>query len=396
MPRFADPFVCPSCGTRLPVQVSRCPGCGLDLGHPLAAELFQTLTTADGLLTQLQAASVAMPAAVERTAYPAPAVLPRQPRGLSGASVPRILLSLGALCLLVAAVIFLAVAWTWLGVGGRTAVLVALTATSGGLGVVLGRRGLQVAAESLITVSLGLLILDVVGADNAGWLGGLDPAALVSVASATVLVAGLALSVTTRLVAPQLFAAVVVSTLGLGIAVTTERPQLVAALVAVAYAVLAATTRRTGLVVLWVSAAVGGAWWWFWFAVSGLSEAADHTTWGGLWLDGHGYPFLVAALLLLLPLLVVRTQDALVRALITTSIAMLTFLVALPALDEGPTVLALAGLAALTVWTVVTLVVPPRWRVVPMVSMALGALPVAAVVLVLTPAAVANALDTTS
>ena len=40
---------------------------------------------------------------------PAPAT------GLSAASVPRILLGLGATCLLVAAVIFLAVAWTWLG-----------------------------------------------------------------------------------------------------------------------------------------------------------------------------------------------------------------------------------------------------------------------------------------
>ena len=48
--------------------------------------------------------------------------------------MPALLLGTGALCLLVAAVIFLAVAWSWLGVGGRTAVLVTLT----GLGLAAG------------------------------------------------------------------------------------------------------------------------------------------------------------------------------------------------------------------------------------------------------------------
>src|SRR3954451_3241949 len=53
--------------------------------------------------------------------------LPGTPRGIQTASVPKILLGLGATCLLVAAGIFLAVAWSWLDVGGRTAVLVGLT-----------------------------------------------------------------------------------------------------------------------------------------------------------------------------------------------------------------------------------------------------------------------------
>ncbi|KQW49368.1 hypothetical protein ASC77_11890 [Nocardioides sp. Root1257] len=363
----------------------------------MASELLQTLRTADDLLARLQAVSAADPTpVVERTPYPAPAIPPRPARGLSGASVPRILLSLGALCLLVAAVIFLAVAWTWLGIGGRTAVLVGLTAVSGGLGVVLGRRGLRVAAEALTTVSLGLLTLDVIGADNAGWLGDLDTAELVTVVSATLLTAALALSLSTRLVATQLVAVLALSGLGLGVAATTERPQLVAALVVVAYAALAATTRRAGLEVLWLLAAAAGTTWWLGFAVSGLGEAVDHTTWRALWLDGHGYPFVVAALLLLLPLLVDRTHDALVRALVTVAVAMLTFSVSVPALDEGVTALALAGLATLAVWTVVAVATPTSWRSVPVASMALGALPLAGVVLVLAPEAAANALETTS
>ena len=101
---------------------------------------------------------------------------PRRPTapsaaGLSAASVPKILLGLGATCLLVAAVIFLAVAWSWLGVGGRTAVLVGLTVTTALAGQWLARRDLGVAAEALTTVALGLVVLDVFGAENAGWLG---------------------------------------------------------------------------------------------------------------------------------------------------------------------------------------------------------------------------------
>ena len=42
---------------------------------------------------------------------------------MSAATVPKILLGLGAMCLLVAALVFLAVAWAVLGVEGRTVVL---------------------------------------------------------------------------------------------------------------------------------------------------------------------------------------------------------------------------------------------------------------------------------
>ncbi|GAA4696599.1 SCO7613 C-terminal domain-containing membrane protein [Nocardioides conyzicola] len=398
MARYADPFSCPSCSARLPVAVSRCPSCRLDLGHPLAAQLLQTLTTADDLLVRLQVASAEQPTAtavpVERATYPAQTPAPRQPRGLSGASVPRILLSLGALCLLVAAVIFLAVAWTWLGIGGRTAVLVGLTLVSGELGVVLARRGLRVAGEALTTVSLGLLALDVIGADNAGWLGHLSDPALLAVTSGAVLAAAVALAATTRLGAPQLVAAFALTGLGTGLLVVTERWQLVAALVVVAYAVLAAAGRTLHLTVLPVAAIAGGALWWAGLAVGGLEEATDHATWSELWLDGHVCALLAAALLALLPLAVDRSQGLVVRGLVACSTAMLTVTVALPAVDETATTLAVAGLAVLASWTVVTRLVPADWRVVPGVSMALGALPVAATVLGLAAQAAANALDT--
>ena len=396
MARFADPYVCPGCGIRLPIDVHRCPGCRIDLRGPLAGELLQTLRTADDLLARLRTESAEQPAdlATERTPYPAPIAPPQQPRGLSGASVPRILLGLGALCLLVAAVIFLAVAWTWLGVGGRTAVLVALTAITGGLGVVLGRRDLRVAAEALTTVSLGLLTLDVVGADNAGWLGGLDNATLVAVTSAAVLAAALVLSVLTRLRAPQLIAAAAISGIGLGAAGASERWQLVAALVVLGYAVLAALARPAWLALLRIAALVGGATWWLGLTVSGLEEAAHHPAWGALWVDGHGYALLAAALMVLLPLLVDHTQGVVLRGLLTVAAALLTIAVAAPAIDERVTVVTVTGLAVVVAWTVVAVVVPRSWRVVPLVSTALGAAPVAAVVATLAAQAAVNALDT--
>ncbi|GAA4732173.1 hypothetical protein GCM10023350_14440 [Nocardioides endophyticus] len=394
MARYADPFSCPDCSARLPIDVSRCPSCRIDLRGPLASELLQTLRKADDLLARLRTESAKQPAAAERTPYPAPTPAPRQRRGLSGASVPRILLSLGALCLLVAAVIFLAVAWTWLGVGGRTAVLVGLTLVSGGLGVALGRRKLRVAGDALTTVSLGLLALDVVGADNAGWLGGLSDGVLVAVSSGTVLVAALALSTATRLGAPQFVAALALSGVGFGLLGATERWQLVAALVVVGYAALAALTRLHSLMILWVAALVGGGLWWAGFAFSGLSEATSNATWRALWLDGHGYALLAASLLVLLPLLVDRKHRFVVQALTTCAAVLVTITVAVPAVDESATTLALTGLAVLATWTAVAVVAPSRWRIVALVSMAPGAAPVLSVVAALAVQAAVNAANT--
>ncbi|WP_028642921.1 SCO7613 C-terminal domain-containing membrane protein [Nocardioides sp. URHA0020] len=397
MPRYADPFGCPDCSARLPVDVTRCPACRLDLRNPLAGQLLQTLRTADDLLARLRVESAVQPpagAATERTPYPAPTPPPAQPRGISGASVPRILLGLGALCLLVAAVIFLAVALTWLGIGGRTAVLVGLTLVSGGLGGVLGRRGLRVAAEALTTVSLGLLALDVIGADNAGWLGDLGTGPLVAVTSAVVLTAALALGVTGRLGAPQLVAAGAVSGIGFGALGTSDRWQLIATVVVVGYAALAVVARPGWLRVLRVAAVVGGSTWWVGLTVSALGEATAEATWRALWVTGHGYPLLAASVMVLLPLLVDRTHRPVVTGLLASATALLTITVAVPAVDESATTIALVGLAVLGFWTVGAVAAPRGWRVVALVPLVLGAAPVAAVAVALAIAAGANAFDT--
>jgi hypothetical protein len=279
--------------------------------------------------------------------YPAPA-RPARParRGLSAASVPRLLLGLGATCLLVAAVIFLAVAWTWLGVGGRTAALVALTALAGAGGQALARRGLAVAAEALTTVALGLLALDVVGADRAGWLGDLAPGHLVALTGAVVLADCLPLL---RLVAPQVVAPLAVAATAAGLG---ELWAL--ALAVVTCAALAFSGRRA--VLPWSSLITGVAA----YLVLGMWALAEVGTPSlrSLWLEGHAAWLVVTAALafVLWPAPRLRPTAVAVAASVLTGTA------ALPVVDEGLSAIGWAAVAAVVAWSVAAALTPPRWR----------------------------------
>ncbi|MFJ6441816.1 SCO7613 C-terminal domain-containing membrane protein [Streptomyces sp. NPDC091649] len=81
---------------------------------------------------------------------------PSAPRG-----VQNVLLTLGGLLLTVAAVAFTLVSWGSMGIGGRSAVLTALTAGTLTAPVLLVRRGLAATAEALTAVALALTLLDV-------------------------------------------------------------------------------------------------------------------------------------------------------------------------------------------------------------------------------------------
>ncbi len=395
--RYADPFVCPDCSARLPLDVETCPGCGLHLRGPIASELLATLQKADRLLEQLRAEAPAPRAAEPAAPPPTPAAAaPPRPRparhGLSHLSVPKILLGLGALCLLVAAVIFLAVAWSWLGVGGRTAVLVGLTLLGGGLGVWLGGRELRMAAEALTTVALGLLALDVVGAENAGWLGDLSANGLLCVTGSVVTAAALALAAATRLGAPQLAAAFAGSAIGLGALGLTDSRQLVAASVVLGYAVLVAVGRLLSMTLLVVGAAIIAFWWWLGLAVSGLEEATDHASFAGLWAHGHGLALLTATLMLLLPVAFARHQVQVVHVLTAATATGLTVTATLPAVDESATTVGLVAVTATVAWTVASRLVPETWRAVSRVPLLASAVPVATLTLGLAAQATLNAV----
>ncbi|GAA1428189.1 hypothetical protein GCM10009616_07220 [Microlunatus lacustris] len=182
-----EPLRCPSCGSPLPHAVPVCPACALPLSGPLAADLWRT----DQQLLALQrhraelihrlrlgrAGAVQPPvvAPLPPGTAPAPPAVVRVGTG-TGWSGQQVLLGVGALLVLTAAVVFLAVAWSAIGVAGQVAVMAVLTAVAATSALVLARRGLTATAETLAVVAVGLAVADLTAAhtlDLAG-LGRLD------------------------------------------------------------------------------------------------------------------------------------------------------------------------------------------------------------------------------
>lgn len=390
MPRYADPRRCPDCTQPLNPPLVTCPTCGLLLVGPDASALFATLTRADELLGRLRSqgapTSVAPTTAVTTgapttggpsTAIPSitpPPLAPDAPRsGLAGLSVQRILLGLGALCLLVAALTFLVVAWSFLGVGGRTAILVALTVTAAVLSWQLLKRGLRTAAEALATVALGLLTLDLLGAENAGWteplFGDLSSAGLVLFISLTIGATALATAVATlggthRLLSPEIIGALAVTTAGIGLAGVWDSVALASAATAVALLALAQGAHRLGLrFAAWISLG-GAALWACVLLTDGLFRIDDEVSLRQLWLEGDGWPLAGAAALFATPL-VMRWLPRIIRVgSVSAAATIATGTVLLPVIDEGQTAAALVCLAVLAGWLCVVIVWKPTqaWK----------------------------------
>ncbi|MGZ5369537.1 MAG: SCO7613 C-terminal domain-containing membrane protein [Aeromicrobium sp.] len=182
--RFADPHACPSCGGGIAGE-QRCRHCNVDLSSPAALQLWQTLIQADSLLDQARRDSVG-PSAVAAPPAPQigspPGVAPSFPHpGAPAAAAPArpgrhwstgsIILGLGALCLLVAALIFITVSWDVLGPTGRTLVLLVITLAIAAAAVWLTRARLRASAEALWAVFFGLFAIDFFAAREYGLLG---------------------------------------------------------------------------------------------------------------------------------------------------------------------------------------------------------------------------------
>ena len=381
MTRYADSSVCPDCSAELLHSPSACPSCGLPLHHPLARELFATLSRADYLLGRLRVATAPVPAPARSFVPPMPPMpAPRQAlrrTGLRPTSVPVVLLSLGALCLLVAAVIFLAVAWSWLGVGGRTGVLAGLTVTGAGLAAWFTARDLRVAGEALSAVTFGLLTLDLVGADRAGWLGDRGPSELGLVVGLTLLATALTWSLAQhRLAAPQLVAGVGLFTAYAATVDLLGHQLLLSALAVVAFAGLAAVGRAARLVVLpWVALA-GAAPCWLALMLSGLAESLEEPSLSGLWsAGGPGWALLAATALLLLPLAVSR-DDGLVQLCLASAVSLGVATICLPVVDEGLTAFILTALVVVLAGAAAAAALPRTLLVIPLLPAILAASPV--------------------
>ena len=325
---------------------------------------------------------------------PHPAPAPRPRRGVTVASVPRLLLGLGATCLLVAAVIFLAVAWSWLGVGGRTAVLVGVTAVAASTGQWLARRGLGVGAETLTTVALGLVVVDLLGTRRAGWLGTPSDETFVALVGGTLLVVSLGLCAgAPRLSVPQLTAPLGLGLLVFGVGIPTGHGQVTAAVAVLLLAGCVALGRVAGLRVLPWAAGIGAGLAHAVLTLLALGESFTDPSLRGLWAEGHGAGLVAVATLALVPWALLPRHEHVRQLSCAVAASVLTWAAATPVLDEGRTAFTLAAASGTTVWALLAAAAPPRWYAVPRLPLAGSALALLPVPLALAARAVSHLLS---
>ncbi|GAA3020635.1 SCO7613 C-terminal domain-containing membrane protein [Streptosporangium longisporum] len=105
---------------------------------------------------------------------PGPAPVPVPKKEVSPRAVQNLLLGLGGLLLVVAAVVFTVVSWGSMGIGGRAAVLAGVTGLAFAAPVPLVRRGLVTTAETMAMFGVALLFLDGYAARHTGLAGADD------------------------------------------------------------------------------------------------------------------------------------------------------------------------------------------------------------------------------
>jgi len=210
-------YPCPACGTPASLAAG-CPGCGRG-PDPVAAEVIRLDGEIAGLAARVEQArsawatlsgqlhaaqvrrqqlAVQVQAAVRATTVPparpavapatAPAAAPAAPAAAPAGPPPRpetstrtvqtILFVLGGLLLGTAAIVFTAVAWASVGVGGRAAILAGVTAVLLALPPLATWRGLRGTAETFAALGLLLVLLDGYAARYVDLFGAADlPAA---------------------------------------------------------------------------------------------------------------------------------------------------------------------------------------------------------------------------
>lgn len=312
MSRLLDATICPDCRGPLDPDAT-CTLCGLRVTGSLAVQLWNAMVTADGLVEQLRSAPVAVPAGTQPIpvlaqgplpSYPAPTARPVRQRRLPAASVPVVLLSLGGLCLLVAAVVFVAVTWSMLGLTGRTLVLLGVTGVLGTVAVILTRRALRGAAETFWLVVAGMLTIDLLGAQSAdlaglgslGWrgTGGLVGVALLALGTGVGLWAR-------RQPLSRLFGAEAVAVIGGAVVCSTNawsaaNPAIASTIAIPLLAGYFVSLRRLVPVAAYGMGGLGVATWVVLLGV-GWSRALESVSASTWWADLRGWPLVAAAVI---------------------------------------------------------------------------------------------------
>ncbi|MGY1591391.1 SCO7613 C-terminal domain-containing membrane protein [Geodermatophilus sp. SYSU D00708] len=185
---------CPVCG--LPSAgpgPAPCPSCGLPAVGEAARVVARIGATIDELARDRERLLATLRAATAPATLPAPSPVPPPPWPVAPAppeaaepvppvsprtparrvSPQQVLLGLGALLVVAAAIAFVAVAWTRLGLVFQAAVMGTVTATACGVSAWTARRGLRATEETLAGAGAALLAVDL-GAAHALGLWGLD------------------------------------------------------------------------------------------------------------------------------------------------------------------------------------------------------------------------------
>ncbi|GGO93133.1 hypothetical protein GCM10011584_31130 [Nocardioides phosphati] len=382
---YADPTACPRCRTALQPGSTDCTRCRARLDDTAAYDVFVALQQVDRLVTRLVERPAVAPTEVA-AATPAAVPLAEAPpareaarSAMSGLTVPKVLLGLGALCLVVAALVFLVVAWAALGVGGRTAVLVGFTVVAGGLAAWSARSGLRAGAESMTTVALGLLLLDLAGARSSGWFGDLGASGFALLAGSVVTLVGAAATLATRRTTePRLLSAEVAASGGIvaalaglqGTVTFSDAAWMLTCLAVTAVLALAGRRLRLGLPT-WTAVALT-AMAWVGLAGIGAVRSVSHPSWAELADHVRIWPLLVAALLAAAPATVRRLPVDARAAGAAVSTFLLTLLVAVPGLDEGVVLVVLVLVAVVAAHAAAGWLLPRPWRQVSTAPLALA------------------------
>ena len=271
-------------------------------------ELVTTLRRADSLVMRMRAGVAQPHAPVGPPPAPAsPLVLPDVPPARSwfaGKSVGVILLILGALCVLAAGVIFIAVAWMQLSLVVRALILIVITVGFGLSARLALRRGLTATAEAMTVIACGMFVLDLAAARRAGLPGLADLAAAPYEILAGVLLAASA-GVTALTVRTQrrwlwtLDAAVAVGMARAAagtLRLSSDEHALTSVAVAVGASLMFVAFRRVRFpIAMWSVLGLGGVAWLVAVAV-GAERAADHVG-GDVGRVAASWPALAVALL---------------------------------------------------------------------------------------------------
>jgi len=194
---------CPNCSAPLPSAAPSCPACRLPLTGPVATELWQTDQELAALQQRRNSLLGTLRASIPIAAAPSPDSQPaQQPAGhpptdpvpvtavpvFPGEAPPttpsrpprpdrtswtgqQLLLGVGALLVVTAAVVFLAVAWSVIGVAGQVAVMGLATAACAAASFGTARRGLRATAETLAVLALALAVVDAAAAHTLNLAG---------------------------------------------------------------------------------------------------------------------------------------------------------------------------------------------------------------------------------